>query len=283
MAERIRHLLGEVFHEFPLVLFSSFASVACGLGTGWWAVIAERGWTAAPAADLAGIAALVMAAALLFSLLHLGRPLRMARALVGFQTSYLSWEIGFAVGFLFLAVGSWLLLPSDAGSWTWLAACCCSLAFFAALGQVYRLRGQLTWGYRTSLPTLLLGTASGLIIIQLALPEVDMLSLAALLLGIDIVLLLTRWRGYAEAARTGRPDHPVLFAARTWILVTRGVLADLMPLLYLLAPGGDPLTAGSFLFFGLLSDRTAFYGLSVRRSTRSEMARVEHIIRHQSP
>ncbi len=258
---RLHRTLAEAFHELSLLLFSALASAAAGTATAWWVVVLEEGLTAPVPRELAGMATLLMGAGLLSSLLHLGRPLRMLKALSGLRTSYLSWEVLLAGGFLLLAGSGWVLLPGRAGLLAWLAACCCGPLFFAALGQVYRLRGQLTWGYPASLSMFLLGTAAGILIIHQVHPGAAGIGPAVLLLTADLLLAAGRWRWYG----------------------TRLVLADLMPLLYLLAPGGDAFTAAVFLLLGLLADRFAFYGLAVRRSTASELARVEHLIRHMSP
>ncbi|MFO7768752.1 MAG: DmsC/YnfH family molybdoenzyme membrane anchor subunit [bacterium] len=282
MASRLGRRTRQVFHEAPLVLFSTLASVSCGIGAAWWAVLLEGGAGAGSPRSLAALAALFMGAALLFSLLHLGRPPRMFRAVTGLGTSCLSWEVLFASGFFLLAGGGWIL-PAPAAAWSWLASCCAALAFFAAMGQVYRLRGQLTWTYRTSAPSFILGAAAGAVIIHLTLQGSEPPGLAVLLLVLDLLLLLGRWRWYGTMGREGRPAHPILFAARSWLLGSRAVLADFMPLLYLLAPGGEARTAAFFLITGLFADRFVFYALAVRRSTASEVARVGHLIRHLTP
>jgi hypothetical protein len=272
---------GKGFHELPLVLFTTLAVAAAGIGAsrmvlalagaGEWVPVREE------AASVAGLLALGIA----FSTLHLGRPFRAGLAVRGVGRSALSNEI-LVAAVTVLAAGMVVLGPqghpltSSVGTLVPLL----SLGVLATLGLVYGLPGQPAWRGLVIVGPLALGLVFGLGMQTAwgawggARPLPDALVVALLL---DLFLTVARGVGLEEARRLGRASHPGIFHRRAAILGGRVLLVDLLPPLGFFLGWGLPAVA--VLLAGVMLDRFAFYGLAVEKTTEAEVGRVEAMIR----
>ncbi|MFO8174314.1 MAG: hypothetical protein ACQET1_07305 [Gemmatimonadota bacterium] len=267
------------FHEIPLVLFSALATAGGGVGAAHMvAGFLGGSWALSDARALLLSGLLLLAAVL--SLGHLGRPGRGPLALLGLGRSPLSNEIG-ALG-LALALGaSSLVLPW--GPWTPVIGFLASLAsafFLLTLGWVYVLPGQVAWGRLGAASPLVLGFTWGLLL-DAGLPGGIPASTWPLTfwpaLLLDGVLTGVRWLSLERAAPGADIAHPRIFPRRRILLGSRLALTTLAAPAALLA-GAWPL--GVLFFAGaLLLDRLGFYALALRRTTESEVRRVESLLR----
>lgn len=266
------------FHETPLVLFSGLAIAGAGIGSanllagllgGGWVLSETRAFL------LSGLLLLAMIA----SAGHLGRPLRGPLVLLGVGRSPLSNEI-LVLG-LALASGSLsLLLPE--GRWDTipgLVASVASVLLLMALGGVYALPGQMAWGGASALSPLALGLAWGLLL-DAGLPGGAPAAIGTILLWVALLLdgglTVSRWLSLERYAPGTEITHPQLFHRRKMLLGARFALASMATPLALLA-GVWPLAI--ILFAGaIFLDRLGFYALSFRRTTESEVRRVESLL-----
>jgi DMSO reductase anchor subunit len=224
---------------------------------------------------------ILLAGGLLFSVGHLGRPLRSPLALVRVGRSPLSNEV--------LVVGSTLatslltvVLPAGHPLVAPLSvtALVGSVLTLLALGLVYRLPGQLTWAGPVLIHPLVLGIAFGLTILLGVLPagtraRAELLVLVILL--VDGLLVWERTRRIGGALHRGVPAQPRFMGQR-------GAAFTLRILLGLLVPAGALLwgaweVAGLCLFLNLFLDRFLFYGFVVRSNTEAEVMRAETALR----
>ncbi len=255
----------KAFHERPLVGFTTLATLGAGLLTAPLIGTASGGRAAGgwvvPGAGLA-----LLAAGLVVSLLHLGRPWLSPLALAGMGRSRLSAEVALAAATLAAGAVAVLFGGSQAAA---ILAALLALAFLVALGSVYALPAQRTWRGTAMLAPPLMGlVAGGLALEAVTSPATGRTAQAAgLLIAADALVFLYRW---LQVGRVGRLPHSVT------LLGARVALADLVPgVLVLLGLPGAALGA---LLLGILSDRLAFYLLAAQHTTEAEIARVEALI-----
>jgi DMSO reductase anchor subunit len=272
------------FHEAPLVGFTALATMGCGVGAAHLLAVligaASLGLQRPTAILLTG----VLAAALLLSLGHLGRPYRSPLALRGVGRSPLSHEVvalGAALGGG-LAVA--VLPPSSslagwASGWTSLA----SLAVLLSIGLVYRLTHQYAWRGAAQVQPLVQGTLWGWVGLEVGVgspmdPSAEAAVHAAtwILLAADAALFISRMVSARTAPRGAEPVHPGLYRRGRQVLWMRVVMGIALPaaLLLLDAVGGVLLS----LTLGVVLDRLAFYGLARRWTTEAEVASVEALL-----
>jgi DMSO reductase anchor subunit len=220
-------------------------------------------------------------AGLLFSLGHLGRPLRGSLALSRLGRSPLSNEI-LAVGVTVGASALSLALPSGSPLKAPLGflALVGATATLLALGLVYRLHGCLTWRGTTVLHPLVSGMTFGVVSLLWHLPQGaqargELLALAFLLT--DGVLFWHRTRRLNTALGHGTPVHPRFMDQRVSLSVLRTLLGVLLPAVALLDGGWKLAWVG--LFLNLFLDRFLFYSLAVRETTEGEILRIEALLK----
>ncbi|MBT8396759.1 MAG: dimethyl sulfoxide reductase anchor subunit [Gemmatimonadetes bacterium] len=269
------------FHELPLVLFTALATGGAGMGLAHLGM-AFLGWVPwIPSTEVSGVFTALLGVGLLFSVGHLGRPLRGPLALVRVGKSPLSNEVLFvslalAAGIFGLAMPAGHALKSPMA----LGAAMASVPVLVALGFVYRLSGQLTWRGTAPFHPLVLGAGFGMTLLLGSLPlgaQARGELLVLLVLLIDGLLVWERsWR-IANALRSGLPSHPGLMDQRGSALVLRVLLGNLLPAVALLSGWRE--LAGFSLFLNLFFDRFLFYGLAVRHTTESEVMKVEAALR----
>lgn len=269
------------FHELPLVAFTALATGGGGVGTGHLLTSLLFGLPWVPRRAPLGLMAGLTAVGLLVSLGHLGRPLRGSRALARLGRSPLSNEVAL-VSLLVVTASLAAVLPRGGG---WrdalaLAALLSSPLTLLALGLVYRVPGQLTWGGPGAVAQpLASGTAFGLLLLMAVPPGVvasGAVALAVCAVIVDGLLFLARGRSFPGVATVGEAAHPRIMARRRLLSWLRISAANLVPALAAVA--GSPSAAAVSLGVGLLIDRFLFYGLAVRASTEGEVARVERIL-----
>jgi len=272
---------GSGFHELPLVLFTALTIAGAGIGVahlgfsvlGWAPWIPPR-WVRVAMGGL-------FAGGLLFSVGHLGKPLRGSLALARFGKSPLSNEIvgvGVALGGSLLA----LFLPSDH---TFLGpasivAMVSSVLVLLALGHVYRLGGQHAWMGPVLVHPLVLGLGLGSVALLGALPagvQVRGELLILSLLFLDGLLVWERTGRLSASLRKGTPVQPGFMRLRWAALSLRVMLGVLVPAGALL--WGEAGLALVSLSLNLLLDRLLFYGLAVRETTRSGILKVDEALR----
>lgn len=274
------------FHELPLVLFTTLGIAGGGIGTSSLVEAAIAGASPVLSPSQGMMLCVLLGAGFLLSAGHLGKPLRGPLALRGVGRSALSNEI-LALG---IALGGGLLgvtLPSahPLQSVAGLLAGFGSLAFLLTLGVVYRLPGQLTWRGPALVHPLVLGTAWGLLMgfggegisdaVSTPGPG-SRLPVFWLALLADALLLAYRWRVVEMARGEGEPRHFPAFRFRRGLLGVRAAFVSVLtPLAFLGRGWGAALLA---LSLGLFMDRLLFYALAVRRTTESEVARVEALL-----
>lgn len=281
---------GDVFHEWPLVIFTTLAIMGAGLLTApiVAGLVAPAGAAATPVM-LPGVA--LLAAGLVVSLAHLGLPQRSPLALARVGRSRLSSEI--ALAGLALAAGiAAVALPYSSPVVTLLPALF-GVAFLAALGLVYSLPGQATWRGAVVCSPLTMGLGFGALGLGAAWngSTAVLAPIASVLLVADAGLFLLRRQRLAEVrAQTGRADAPVraardkglgrpqvrypgAFAHREAMLAARFILVDILPGILLLSH--LPKGAAGALGLGILVDRLSFYLLAAQHTTEGGIAAVE--------
>jgi len=272
---------GTGFHEPPLVLFTALATAGAGVGAAHLC-LAFLGWAPwVPPAGLMTLIGVLLAVGLLFSVGHLGRPLRSPLALFRVGRSPLSNEVlvlGVTLASSLVAVllpaGHPLVAPLS------VTVLVTSLLTLLALGLVYRLPGQLTWAGPVLIHPLVLGIAFGLTVLLGDLPtgtraRGELLILVFLL--VDGLLVWERTRRIGGALRRGLPAQPSVMGQRGAAFTFRILLGILLPAFALL--WGRWELAGLCLFLNLFLDRFLFYGFVVRDDTESEVMRVEAALR----
>jgi DMSO reductase anchor subunit len=266
--------------EAPLVAFTSLAIAGAGLIAARPLLVAfglQSPEAVGPELVWGGLA---VGAGLLVSLTHLGRPRRLHLAARGAGRSALSHEVLLAAALIVsVVVASGVERPSSLSQLSGALA----LALLISVGFVYRLPGQATWLGGVVWSPALLGVALGVALVAARAPDLDprtrWLILGPLLA--DAVLLTARGRALSETRLALTPAHPGLFRRRHQLLVLRGLLANLAPVVLVLV-GRDRL-AVALLLLGLVADRVAFYGLAAQHTTEAEIRRVEGVIDRLGP
>jgi DMSO reductase anchor subunit len=224
---------------------------------------------------------IILAVGLVFSIWHLGRPLRSPLALARVGRSRLSDEVmvvGIAVGASLLAV--FLPVGHSLFPVVTVVAMLSSVAVLLALGLVYRLPGQLTWVGLTPIHPLVLGAGFGLTVLLGVLPDGTQARaefLILVILMVDGLFVWERARRINRALLGGTSSHPNLMAQRGNAFVLRILLGILLPAVALLSGWRE--LAGLSLFLNLFLDRFLFYGLAVREDTEAEVRKVEAALR----
>jgi hypothetical protein len=285
------------FHEWPLVVFTTLAVMGAGLLTSPL-VAAIVGPSAAAASPVLPLATALLAAGLLVSIAHLGRPLRAplaitrvvsrtgvspvggvppvsAQALTRVRPSRLSAEVVLAT--LTVATGMAAVRFPFLSPWLVLTPAVCAVAFLVSLGLVYALPGQLAWRGTVVWTPLVMGLGFGTLGLAAAWDGAfgAVGPVAGMLLAVDVSLFL--WRRFGDlgaAGARGRVRAQVLLGARF-------LLVDIVPGCLVLA--GLPRGAAGALALGILFDRLAFYLLAAQHTTEAEIARVEDVIARGRP
>lgn len=239
---------------------------------GWWPWVPSR----AVLLLLTGS----VAAGVLVSAGHLGRPLRGGLAILRLGRSPLSNEVAVVAATALAAVGA-LVVPADQlmGDFLALLAMAGSPAMLVALALVYRLPGQRAWGGAALTQPLVAGTCVGLLVLlvvgRATLPQGAPLLFYGLILADSLVFVL-RWRQIETSLPLGEATHPAVQKLRGPFSILRVLTVDLLPVLAVFA--GRPVTGAVVLALGLFLDRWLFYGLAVRHTTEAGLRRVERIL-----
>lgn len=268
------------FHELPLVLFTALVMAGGGLGSAHLA-LALFGWTEwVPIPLIRVLIVALLAGGLLLSVGHLGRPFRGPLALRRLGRSHLSTEV-LVVGATVVAGAAAAALPQGNALLAPLAVSTLVGSFFTllAVGQVYRLKGQLTWRGPVFLHPLNLGLGFGLTVGLGFLPVGTVARGEILVLGVfalDALLIWERSRRISASLQKGMPTRPQFMAQRGVTLSLRILLGVLLPAVAVIQ--GLWGVAVASLALNLLLDRFLFYGLAVRETTESEVSRVEALL-----
>ena len=260
------------FHEWPLVVFTTLAVMGAGTLTApLVAAVAARSSAAAEPVMLPG--ALLLAAGLLVSLAHLGRPGRAGLAAVRVGRSWLSTEV--VLGGLAMLSGLLVGLRPHAMPTVTLTAGVLAVLFLATLGLVYRLPGQQTWRGAVVFVPLTTGLGFGALTLAAAWDGavLSVGAVAAVILAADTVLFAVRRFTLAWPRRPFVPQHPSLYEQRNLLLAARFVLVAAVPGVLVL--NGLPKGAAGSLGLGILLDRLMFYGFAAQHTTEAEIASVE--------
>lgn len=270
----------EGFHEMPLVLFSALVITGAGLTAGHFAAWAMGLSAFTPNRWPAAVATILLVAGLLLSILHLGRPARLAYALRRAGRSPLATEVILVLLTIVPAAAAQLLsFQQTVNILLWGLVAISAPVLLFALGWVYLLPGQPSWKGAIALSPLLLGLATGFLAQAASAAQSARFMFAALImLAADAAGFAMRWKAMKYDIALGQPVHPALFSARRQILILRLVDVTLLPASLMLAQA--PTVALFVLVFGIFFDRFAFYALAIRETTEAEIARVEAAIRH---
>lgn len=260
--------------HLPLVMFTSLAIAGGGLVAADAVLMLAGQPMYVPAVVTGGI---LEALALGVSLSHLGRKARAPLAVCGAGRSALSNEIicaGLAVAATAALVALAARGPVPAAARV--AAGLLNAAFLAAIGLVYLIRGQATWGGAAALTPLTGGCAFGAVLIQMMAVSGGVLRGVVFLVGTDAAVFLLRWQEAGTVERTGaRPDESFLAWRHQWF-AARFFLLDVVPF-FLLFFWPTPASIG-VAAAGLIVDRAAFYALGVPHTTEGEVARVDEAL-----
>jgi|WetSurMetagenome_2_1015567.scaffolds.fasta_scaffold93254_1 DMSO reductase anchor subunit len=283
------------FHERPLVIFTTLAILGAGLLTAPLAALFPTPISSHVASGTFGpttlLGTLLLAAGLLISLAHLGRPLRAPLALARFGRSRLSTEIVAVSAVLAAALVIMLVpgLPPGAS----LVPAVLALVFLVALGRVYDLPGQDVWRGAAAWTPLTMGVWVGAIAATAAGVCHPVLAWLAVLGDISVVAASagTPWRaGTPEAThgvaasigmqrRAGTPaaTHETATGRKArptrWL---RLALADILPAVLLAV--GLPIPALAVLAVGVLADRISFYTHASQHTTEAEIEQIEALM-----
>lgn len=266
--------MSEESHHLPLVAFTSLAIAGAG------AIAADAFATLndyAPQAAVTAAGCILLAAGLLVSLTHLGKPARFPLAAARFGRSRLSTEVVF--GPLVLAggaasLGSTLgLLP---GWYAYPAAAILAGSFLGMVGVVYRLGGQLTWTGAAALTPVSAGLVVGMVSVDALAPGPHRVPLAIVMILFDAVVFMLRWRKITSLALAGHDGVSHWFEHRHELLLGRFLLLDAIPFVILTV--SPSLLAPVVAAAGLVLDRFAFYALGVQHTTEREITSVEDAI-----
>jgi len=267
--------------EGPLVAFTAAAIAGGGV-----AVSRPLAWMlglppSAPGRNAALAVFLLVGGGLLFSLLHLGRPGRMTLAVRKTGRNALSNEVVFAS---ITAVAALVIAASPLREswirplWGLLSLAACGLLI--SLSWVYSIPAQLVWkglpAFAPLPPAILFGLTMHAAVANVR-PDAAVRWIL-LLIAIDAVLWIVRSLRVEIVRRLGTVVYAEIMTARGRVAGARFALLTLLFPVAVLS--GAWFTALAVLGLGILVDRFAFYGLAVRQTSESEVARVETIIRY---
>jgi len=270
------------FHELPLMLFTALGITGAGVAATHPVAFAFGFVPWVPARPEALLAALLTGSGLLISLLHLGRPARLTRALSQTGSNPLSNEV-FAACLSLIMCLCIRFIPGGSGvvNLLWGIAASSALFFLISLGWVYRLPGQLFWTGLTVLSPALLGIVFGLLALSAYEQRANTKIVTAILglLAVDAGMQIVRWIRLERRRCEGQPAHPRIFGDRHHILMVRFLsVTVLTPFAFLAAM---PTIALIILGLGILHDRFAFYVLALQQTPESEIARLEELLHVQ--
>ncbi|MEI6666968.1 MAG: DmsC/YnfH family molybdoenzyme membrane anchor subunit [Acidobacteriota bacterium] len=258
----------------PLVWFTSLAIAGAGI-----MAAASRHSDIGQAAqwDALAAGAVALGAGLLISTLHLGQWARAPLALRGAGRSALSHEVLLAGAALASGVGLLAMSARHAVDVRiGLAVVAINVLFLLSIGNVYRVRGQRTWGGATALLPLTTGLVCGeTFVIAIGGTLVPDASAVWRTVSIDAMVFALGWQTWA---RTAWPS------ARRPIAVRRGHVLSLMRLLlFNVAPVVClavrwPAVAMVPVAIGLVLDRCLFYAAADQHTTEAELSSVEALI-----
>jgi anaerobic dimethyl sulfoxide reductase subunit C (anchor subunit) len=262
-------------HDLPLVVFTWLAIAGGGtIAVSFLGEIAGRRGGAS--AVLIGSA--LVAAAVVASLGHLGRPLRAPLAASGLGRSPVSNEVLLAV----LTVSSAALAASGWGGESTavlarLAALLLAPALLASIGAVYRAGGQLAWTGASACSPLAAGLLVGAFATNALAPDGQGAALWALtgLTAVDAAVVALRWRSFSQSVRRVPAPEQMRISHAAW-MAARVALLDIAPLAS--AALGAPVLAACLAAAGLLADRAGFYLTALQHTTEAEIGRVERLL-----
>lgn len=258
----------------PLVIFTSLAIGGAGLAaaSAYFELVYRRSFAPAVA-----IGAALLGAGLVVSIAHLGQKQRAGLAVRGAGRSALSNEVllaGLALASAAFAAG--LDLADLHATAATAVAGALNALFLLAIGLVYRVRGQLTWRGFTTFTALTGGLAFGAITVQSLAPAGGLFQGTLVLVAIDALVFLQRWRDLAGAITPSDMMADAWLARRDRLLGARFFLLDVVPAI-LLVVGPTPIAVAAAAT-GLIADRIGFYRLAVQHGTEREIAAVEAAI-----
>jgi DMSO reductase anchor subunit len=271
---------------WPLMAFTVLgpASVGCLLGS----LLLRPAESSEPFGLAATTAALVIgAAAVLFSLAHLKKPLRAYRALRKFPASALSREIAAYAGYVLLVFVAWLAeLFGAAPGWLLMLGVAVGGVAIVASAQVYLLPARPSWRHWSTVGAFLgcglsLGSSTALLIAVYAdggLPLARAVDLVRGLLVLGVVVTTTSvWRRVAFL-RTGTADtkaawHVVStdYAGLWWTRLIVGLGLPLAATFLSRTADAWLWLAWLSLLAGELLDRRLFFASVVPLSFRAEL------------
>lgn len=264
-------------HQTSQTSLVAFTSLAIG-GAGLIAANALAMLPGQPTSLLALSAGLaLLAAGLVVSLTHLGRPGRAPKALRRTGQSALSNEVLLCS----IALGCGAMAAAEAagviGAW-WVrpAAGAVAVIFLLSIGLVYRLGGQLTWRSATVLTPVTSGCAFGVIALQCLNLEDGVLNGVLLVMVIDAAVFVQRWREIEVIVRAAPPEETPWMRRRHQLLAARFFLLFAVPLFLLLAWPSQSIVFVAAC--GLLVDRFGFYALALHQTTEVEASRIDAVI-----
>lgn len=266
--------MSEESHHLPLVAFTSLAIAGAG-AIAADAFAAVNGYVPQTAVTAGGC--VLLAAGLLVSLTHLGRPARFPLAAARFGRSRLSTEVVF--GPLTLVGGAASLaatLGAIPGWFAYPAAAILAGNFLGMVGVVYRLGGQLTWTGAAALTPVSGGLVVGMASVDALAEAPHRVPLAIVMILFDAVVFMLRWRRITSLALAGHDGVSHWFERRHELLLGRFLLLDAIP--FVLLTVSPSLAAPAIAAAGLVLDRFAFYALGVQHTTEREIASVEDAI-----
>lgn len=272
----------------PLI---AFTALAIG-GAGALAVAALHTIGAGLSRPIAVLGLGLLASGLAVSLLHLGRrdrthfaarglaPARGPGALLARPSAV---SIEGLLGAATVAVGgvaltTWLPAWSEpylAGALGMTAA-----AFLVSVGQVYNLKGQLTWTGPAVFTPATGGLAFGAVLVA-GVAQEPVTPVVVVVVAVDTLVHFLRWRRITAVALENPDPAGPWFERRHELLAARFLLLDALPLASLFAWPSPvaALIAGA----GLAIDRLGFYALALPDRTETEIARVERRLDRGNP
>lgn len=272
----------------PLVAFTALAI----MGAGTLAVVALLPGPDAVERRAAMLGLGLLAGGLALSLVHLGRKdrsLLAARGLrpvrgPGTRVARPSWiSIEGALGAATVAIGALGLIPAvpDVVRVNALnVAGIVGAAFLLSVGQVYNIKGQLTWTGAAVWTPATSGLAFGAIALAAVVRD-PVTPLVVAIVAADTLAHFLRWRR-VTAVSLERPDTDApWFGRRHELLAARFLLLDAFPLVSLFV---WPNPVAAFMAIaGIFVDRLAFYALAMSDRTDAEVARVERRLDDETP
>lgn len=226
----------------------------------------------------------LLAAGLAVSVLHLGRRDRSHLAARGLTTargpgtlvarpSAISIEGLLGVAVVALGILA-LALPVPPGAQPYVAAATglAAAAFLLSIGQVYNVRGHLTWTGPAVFTPVTGGMAFGAML-WAGVAREPVGPAVVVVVAVDTLVHFLRWRRVTVVALECPDAAGTWFDRRHELLAARFLLLDALPLvsLFVWPSPVAALIAGA----GLTVDRLGFYALALANRTETEIARVE--------